>query len=205
MNFDDVQKIWSEQLTPPVQNPAADSALLNRVRDEAARFERTYRRKDYLEVFITLLACAVMTWIARVRESPLSIVSALAFLPIPVGLLLFRLKNRRALQQSGDDMKHAIKNALDQLRKRRDWMRVYIWICVGSFLVASLFSRIHHHVHTPSPEQTSQSIIQTAFSLAVATLMLLGSRTHIRTKIDPQIADLEAKQRTFLCSETPAS
>ena len=205
MNFEDIQKIWNEQPVPAAQDPSADIAMLDRVRDAAAHFERTYRRKDYLDVVSTLLACVIMAWIAQVRVSPLNIAAALAFLPIPACLLLFRWKNRRAHKQPGDDLKQAINNALVQLRKRRDWMRVYVWVCVGSFLVAILLSRIHHHFRAASPEQTSQSIIQAAFALAVAALVFLGNRTHIRTKIDPQIAELEEQQRTLLSAEEPAA
>lgn len=203
MNFEDAQKIWSQQSVPSAQNSAADAALLARIREDAARFERNYRRKDWLDIVIVLLACVTMAWIAQIHASPFRVLSALALLPIPACLLVFRWKDRRAHTPLGDNLTLAIANALVRLRHRRDLMRLYIWICIGSLLCAKVLSQIHRQIHTPSPEQPQQWILQTAFFLAVATLMFLGSRLQISTKIDPQIADLEAQQRALLSAEKP--
>ncbi len=205
MNFDELQKVWSQQPVPPAQNPTAEAALLARIRDDAARFERNYWRKDFLDIVIVLVACFTMACISRMHASPLRVLSALVFLPIPVCLLVSRWKNRRICPQQGDDLKQAIANALLRLRHRRDLMRIYIWVCIGSLVCANVLSQIHSHVHAPSADQTQHSLAQAAFVLAVSALMLLGNRNHIKIKIDPQITDLEEQQRLLLPPEESAS
>ena len=203
MNFEDAKKIWNEQPAPPASNATSEAARLARVRENVAGFERTYRRKDYSDVIIVLFTSATMTWIACVDASPLRILSALAFLPIPACLLVSRWKNRHTHTQPGDDLKHAVASALARLRHRRDLQRIYIWICIGSLLCARSLSWLHYRTQPSASEQ--QPMTEAAFILAVAAIVFLGNRTHIKTKLDPQIADLEEQQRTFLSNEKPAS
>jgi hypothetical protein len=201
MNFDELQKIWSQQPVPRAQDPAAETALLQRVRDDAARFERKSLHSDSLVFFIYVLVGVVCSWIAYVDSSPLGVLSAVAFLPVAIYVILFRIKNRLPPARADAPLTQVIERALTRLRQRRRFAAVCIWVCWGSVCLSRLFSRIHSHLSHPSAEQTHDSVLTVALVLLLGALMFLMTRRYIKTEIDPQIAELETQQR-ILSGET---
>ncbi len=205
MNFDDIQKTWNEQPVPPPGDPSAEAALLVRICKDTARFEHRSRHTDFMIIFVYGLASLAYIGIAYMDGRPVRALSAVLLLPVALYVILFRIKNRLPAVGPDASLKDALAHALASLRRRRLFLPNFFWAWWLLLCVSRIIAGIDAHMHDPSSDQTMHSLQEASVFLFLGLAGFFGNRTHIKTKIDPQIAELEEQQRTLLSTEEPAA
>jgi hypothetical protein len=202
MNPDPLQSLWDSQPLPADPDPEAVRRLIDRVKAEAAAFDRTLFWRDLRESAAGVLVSGIfgyIAWSAAAEGEPSRLLWLAAALPLVTVLFLLgdRLVHRVLNPVAGDTVVAEIDRALGRLRHQAWLLRHVLWwyilpIGAGACLIATLGI-----LRTPGPLWIRLVAAGLGFGIVVAVNVWVWrqNRNAVHLQLEPAIADLESQRR----------
>jgi hypothetical protein len=126
MNFDDLQKTWSQQGSMPRLSVHAD-ALLPMVRRSQSDFAATIFWRDFREVGVALVLVIIHLRSYLRNHDWIEVLLALACFGVGTFMLVDRLRQRRKTPAMSAPLKACIEQSLHQVRHQVWLLRNVLW------------------------------------------------------------------------------
>lgn len=207
MNFEDMQKVWQEELT---QQPNENvKAILAAVREKARAFDRSIFWRDAREAVAAIIVAAAFGWtgLAAGREgaSPwLCWIAAVIPLGVAGWLLVDRRRMRRVRPKGGATVLEEIDGALAEVRHQAWLLRNVLWWYILPLAAASLLFLFFVVLQTPLPAGARVIVAAVMLLIIAATNAWVWriNRHAVRKHLEPQIEELEKQRETFVAPQS---
>jgi hypothetical protein len=209
MNFEEFQKVWSTQPSPApraaTSNPTPeDVALLNRVRADARRFDRTIFWRDTREILAAFFVSAVFArigWNAHLESSaswPCWLAAALP-LGVAIYLLIYRLRHHRPRPAPSAAILDELDHSLARLRHQARLLRTVFWWYLLPLGMSGALLALQIFLYAPTPLPVRIFAAITALSIIALVHIWVARLNHraLKTQLEPRIAELESQREAF--------
>ena len=200
MNFDDYEALWRAQPAPAAPLPSASSecaAIIDRVRDEARRFDRTIFWRDTREIVVSFAIAVHLSFSAwRATDATHIAWGELFAVALILGVAIILLIDRRnSPRQPGveapilDQINGAIAGVDHQIRilTRVRWN--YALPISLAIIASAADSIIRQHGRSGLLSPSGVAIV--GFSFLIGWFVVWLNRLAIRRVLQPKIEELE--------------
>jgi hypothetical protein len=185
MNFDDLQKTWSQQGSTPRLSVHAD-ALLPMVRRSQRDFAATIFWRDFREVGVALVLVIIYLRSYLRNHAWINGLLALACFGVGTFMLVDRLRQRRKTPAMGDSLKACIEQSLHQVRHQVWLLRYVFWWYILPIALPVFLS-----IYLSSRDGTAMAVRMGISGLVFCGVYLLNQYA-VKKGLEPRQRELES-------------
>lgn len=207
MNYDELQRVWAEQPTPPPPAGSAAETVWQTVRDKSRAFSRTILWRDLREVAACGLVMFIFGGIAAEATAegapawPAQLAVALTF-GVAAFLLIDRWLARRRFVPRGEAVLVEIERAADAVRHQVWLLRnVHWWYLLplgGSAMCVALQYLLYGAPEMPLVVRAIPAVVMLGVTVAVNVWIWRLNQRAVKRELEPQLADLEDQRRAWI-------
>ena len=214
MNFDDYESLWRAQNSPALPLPALASerdAVIDRVRRESRRFDRTIFWRDAREISISFIMAAIFALSAwHHTENGYVAWGRWIAVALVLGVAIILLRDRRSMPRPPvpeEPMLGQIDDALAGLRHQARILRQVPSNYALPLAVATISFGLDPILRKGGMAalRSPEGAAVVGVSLLVGCFVLWLNRFALRTAIQPKIAELEQLRRGLADPESSST
>ena len=195
MNFDEVGRVWREEVTGEFRRTRVED--LSSARDRAAKFDAGARRKWWYGTFMAFVIVPVYTAGVILMITRGYLVSALGMVIVIISIAIWAIEFRKLRGAAPDptlSMIAAVEAQVARLLARERYLNTLGWRFLGPFVVGYLLVMAGVSVTWPEgdPMPLGWRVRVSIFAVVLLVFKVFISRREARLEVRPSREELES-------------